>query len=67
MPCIPNAPKPEGEKPDPAVVDPTKYRFSGYQLPMDMQKDSVEATLLYWTQPEFWSYRATTGQNWDLR
>jgi hypothetical protein len=66
MPCTPNAPRPE-EKREDEVVDPAKYRFSGYQLPRDAQKDNVEAKLLYWSQPAFWSYRATTGQNWDMR
>jgi len=67
MPCIPNAPRPEEEEEPTEEVDPVKYRFSGNQLPMDVQRDKIVANFRYWTQPEFWSYRAVTYQKWDLR
>jgi len=67
MPCIANSKPPEAEEPEKEKVDPIKYRFSGYQLPMDMQKDNVQARLLYWSQPAYWSYRAMTYQNLDMR
>jgi hypothetical protein len=67
MPCIANAVRPVVQEEQTEEVDPVKYRFSGYQLPMDNQRDKVEASLQYWSQPSFWSNRAVTYSNVDMR
>jgi hypothetical protein len=70
MPCIPNSTvpvPPDRDKEEREKMDGNKYRFSGSHLPLDNQKDNVEANLLYWSQPSFWANRAVTYSNIDMR